>query len=326
MTGGRIYPVVNQDLGIGMAPSQKEQYQGRLDALTITTAGITEEWRYDFVSHGIVGPSQASPMCSPNGYIFTDYGSFLRSKIKCVPGNVPEGLYCGAGVLGLIDCASPFSCTGSTTYKVVPGYPLPIGNLPTDASAHATGVTQRRADFTANFSYDPTNGCFWVRPYSIETMSCLSTTSASVVAAINIANLANGVTTDWNTIFPLLNVPIATSPTNTDDSLAMIGARTSTTYGGYNAVLAIDTGQCSSAPCCTDWVTSPALSRPTSWSTTPALSWYFNLSTHGGGLAAGQVVVVNDVEGSPCLVAFTDNLQGTWLLSTPGEAQGGCSQ
>jgi len=189
-------------------------------------------------------------MCSPNGHIFTDYGSTLRSGKVC-DDNIPDGTSCGAGVLGLIDCASPFSCTGSTTYKVVSGYPLPIGSLPTDASAHATGVAFAGEYFTANFSYDPTNSCFWVRPYSVETMSCLSTTSSSVVAAINIANLANGVTTSWNTIFPSSNVPIATSPTNTNDSLAIIGARTSTAHGGYNAVLAIDTGQCSSAPCCT---------------------------------------------------------------------------
>jgi hypothetical protein len=65
--------------------------------------------------------------------------------------------------------------------------------------------------------------------------------------------------------------------------LAIIGARTSTAHGGYNAVLAIDTGQCSSAPCCTDWVTYGVFSCPSSWSTTPALSWYFDLSALGGG-------------------------------------------
>ncbi|HUE01859.1 MAG TPA: hypothetical protein VMR62_19975, partial [Bryobacteraceae bacterium] len=326
VTGGRIYDVVNQDQGIGTVPSQKEQYQGRLYALTITTSGITEEWRYDFVSHGIVGPSQASPMCSPNGYIFTDYGSALRSKNLCDATQIPDGTMCGAGVLGLIDCASPFSCTGSTTYKVVSGYPLPIGSLPTDASAHATGVPFAGQYLTANFSYDPTNSCFWLHPYAVETMSCLSTTSSSVVAAINIANLANGVTTDWNTIFTASNVPIATSPTNTSDSLAIIGASTVTAHGGYHAVLAIDTGQCSSTPCCTDWVTYGVFSCPSSWSTTPALSWYFDLSTLGGGAAAGQATIVNDAEGSPCLVVFTDNAKGTWLLSAPGEAQGGCSQ
>jgi len=44
VTGGRIYDVVNQDLAIGMTPSEAEQYQGRLYALTITTSGITQNW------------------------------------------------------------------------------------------------------------------------------------------------------------------------------------------------------------------------------------------------------------------------------------------
>jgi hypothetical protein len=56
------------------------------------------------------------------------------------------------------------------------------------------------------------------------------------------------------------------------------------------------------------------------------LSWFFNLSGNHGGVADGQFAIVNDVEGSPCLVAFTDNAMGTWLLSTPAEAQGGCAQ
>jgi hypothetical protein len=332
--GGRIYDVVNQDWVVNAAPSEKEQYQGRLYALTIATSGIAQNWDYDFVTNGIVGPSAASPMCSPNGNVFTDYGSALQDGDPCVLADVPVGTSCGAGVLGLIDCAIQ-SCIGSTTYQVVPGYPLAIGGLPTDSALHVTGVPGAGQYFTANFSYDPTNGCFWVRPFAVETMSCLSSTGAPaplVVAAINVAQVATvggTVNTNWDTIYPTSNVPIATSPTNANDSLAIIGGA-SVTAGVYYAVLAVDTGQCSSAPCCTDWVVYSALSCPSvgAWSTSPALSWYFDLTANSGGLADGQFAIVNDVEGSPCLVAFTDNSAGTWLLTNTSaipEPQGGCA-
>jgi len=331
VSGGRIYAVVNQDLAEDSPPSEREQYQGRLYALTIKITGITQNWYYDFVTNGgIVGPSAASPMCSPNGNVFTDYGSTLQDGDLCNILHKPAGTSCGAGVLGLVDCASPFSCIGSTTYQVVSGYPLAIGSLPTDSALHATGVPNAGQYFTANFSYDPTNSCFWVRPFAIETMSCLSSTSASVVAAINVAQVATlggTVNTNWDTVYPVSNVPIATSPTDANDSLAIIGAA-SVTATAYYAVLAVDTGQCSSAPCCTDWVTYGALSCPSVWSVTPELSWYFDLTANAGGLADGQFVIVNDVEGSPCLVAFTDNLQGTWLLTNTSaipEPQGGCA-
>ena len=68
------------------------------------------------------------------------------------------------------------------------------------------------------------------------------------------------------------------------------------------------------------------LTCSTSWSTSPALSWYFDLKDNSGGIAAGQFVVVTDTSDNPCLVVFTDNLQGTWFLSAPGEAQGGCAE
>lgn len=58
----------------------------------------------------------------------------------------------------------------------------------------------------------------------------------------------------------------------------------------------------------------------------PALSWHFDLKANDGGIAAGQFVVVTDTSNNPCLVVFTDNLQGTWFLSAPGEAQGGCAE
>jgi hypothetical protein len=329
ITGRRIYAVVNQTKTVSTAPSDTEQYYGRVYALTITTSGISETWYYDFVSNGFVGPSSASPMCSPNGHIFTDYGSVLQDADICSASGFPppNGTSCGAGVVGLIDCASPFSCSGSTTYLAVSGYPLAIVNLPTDASGHGTGASEAGQFFNANFSYDFVNGCYWVHPNGLATVSCLSTTSASVLAAINVAYLANGVTTHWNTIFPISNITVATSPTNSSDAAIIMGAQTTTTNGGYSAVLAVDTGKCSSATCTTSWVSCPGgLTCSTSWSTSPALSWYFDLKFNSGGIAAGQFVVVTDTSDNPCLVVFTDNLQGTWFLSAPGEAQGGCAE
>ncbi len=290
ITGGRIYAVVNQTKTINAPPSDTEQFYGRVYALTITATAITETWYYDFVSNVILGPSSASPMCSPNGHIFTDYGSVLEDGDTCTSSGAtpPSGTSCGAGVVGLIDCASPFSCGGSTTYLAVSGYPLPIGNLPTDASGHGTGASDAGQYFNANFSYDFVNGCYWVHPSGLATVSCLSTTSASVKAALNVAYLANGVTTYWNTIFPISNITVATSPTNSSDAAIIMGAHTTTTNGNYRAVLAVDTGQCSSATCTTPWVSCPSpLSCSTSWSTSPALSWFFNLKANGGGVAEG---------------------------------------
>jgi hypothetical protein len=329
VTGGRIYAVVNQTFAVNTAPDDTEQYYGRVYALTITTSGISETWYYDFVSNGIIGPSSASPMCSPNGHIFTDYGSELQDKDYCPVGDPPPaGTSCGAGVLGLIDCASPFSCSGSTTYLVVSGYPLAIASLPTDASGHTTGASRAGMFFNANFSYDFVNGCYWVHPNGLSTVSCLSTTSASVLEAINVAYLANGANANWNIIFSISNITVATSPTNSSDAAIIMGAQTiNTETGSYRAVLAVDTGQCSSATCTTSWVSCPSgLSCSTSWSTSPALSWYFDLKAHDGGIAAGQFVVVTDTSDNACLVAFTDSLKGTWLLSAPGEAQGGCAE
>ena len=68
-----------------MMPSDIEQLYGRVYALTITTSGIGETWYYDFVSNGTIGPSAASPMCSPNGHIFIDYGSVLQDNDVCSP-------------------------------------------------------------------------------------------------------------------------------------------------------------------------------------------------------------------------------------------------
>ncbi len=312
-----------------MMPSDIEQLYGRVYALTITTSGIGETWYYDFVSNGTIGPSAASPMCSPNGHIFIDYGSVLQDNDVCSPDlPPPSGTSCGVGVVGLIDCASPFSCSGSTTYLAVSGYPLAMGSLPTDASGHGTGASRAGQYFNANFSYDFVNGCYWVHPNGLATVSCLSTTSASVLAAINVAYLANGANSNWNIIFSISNITVATSPTNSSDAAIIMGAQTiNTGTGAYRAVFAVDTGQCSSATCTTSWVSCPSgLSCSTSWSTSPALSWHFDLKANDGGIAAGQFVVVTDTSNNPCLVVFTDNLQGTWFLSAPGEAQGGCAE
>jgi len=120
---------------------------------------------------------------------------------------------------------------------------------------------------------------------------------------------------------------VATSPTNSSDAAIILGAQTTTANGSYRAVLAVDTGQCSSATCTTSWVSCPSgLTCSTSWSTSPALSWYFDLKANSGGIAAGQFVVVIDTSDNPCLVVFTDSLLGTWFLSARGEAQGGCAE
>jgi len=143
-----------------------------------------------------------------------------------------------------------------------------------------------------------------------------------VIEAINVGSLASLVNSDWRTIFPASNVPIATAP-STGDSLAIIGANTSESD---NAVLAIDTGVCMGPPCCSGSISFTGCTS--SWSPTnpPALSWYFDLSEQhpAGGAAAGQFAILNDRNGNPCLVAFTDFTRGTWFLSAPGEPQGGC--
>jgi hypothetical protein len=70
----------------------------------------------------------------------------------------------------------------------------------------------------------------------------------------------------------------------------------------------------------------------TSWSTAPTLAWYYNLTPGtsppppAGGNEPGQVAIVTNAEGSPCLAVFTDTDVGTWMLSAPGESQGGCAE
>jgi hypothetical protein len=196
-----------------------------------------------------------------------------------------------------------------------------------------TGEPNAHTFFNANFPFDPTNSCVWVRPYATETISCLSTTGESVVEAINIAALASGVHRYWSTMYGDSDVPIAESLINSGDSLAIMGASTSDETGNYcvsdtspcHALLAIDTGVCSSPPCCTAGVSYGSLTCPSSWSTAPVLSWYFDISANLGGSAPGQAAVVNDIDGNPCIVAFTDYSVGTWLLSSPTTGQGNCA-
>jgi len=180
LLGGRIYAVTNQIYLQNNEPSDYEQYQGRLYALDITTSGINQTWYYDFVTHGgisgvspVVGPSGASPLCSAPGLIFTDYGSQLDSGRSC---SMTHTDLCGAGVLGLYDCDLEFTrspACGSLPYAVI--YTFPIGSLPVDGGGDGDGDTGEGDTagtfFNANFSYDPTNGCFWVRPYAAETQA-----------------------------------------------------------------------------------------------------------------------------------------------------------
>jgi hypothetical protein len=123
-----------------------------------------------------------------------------------------------------------------------------MDSLPTDASGHGTGADRAGQYFNANFAYDFVNGCYWVHPNGLATVSCLSTTTASVLAAINVAYLANGANSNWNIIFSISNTTVATSPTNSSDAAIIMGAQTINTGSGtYRAVLAVDTGQCASA-------------------------------------------------------------------------------
>jgi len=349
---GRIYPVTNQvptSISGGVIP-QSDQYQGRLYAIDVTTTGITVVWDYDFVANGIVGPSRASPMCSPNnGVIFTDYGSWDQQSEYCGQTDIPPNT-CSTGVLAILDCSvSPRPAPCSVMGPWLQLYQAPLSGLASDdlsgTNPYQTGNPDTLGGPTANpyinanFAYDVTNQCFWVRPYATATMSCLSdsTNYLDVVEAVNTAFLAANPTTgggwlqgpnsSWTDIFPASNAPMSTVPsgsnTGAGDSLAIIGE-----WNGTNkAVLAIDTGVCGqSQTCCTPGLVGATCAS--SWSANPQIFWWLDLSdpTISAGPAYGQFTILNSQStGTPCLITFEASTGGIYFLSNPAQQAAGCS-
>jgi len=357
---GRIYPVTNQ-VPQSLTATQKDQYHGRLYAIDVDLTGITEVWSYDFENDGsIVGPSRASPMCSPNnGYIVTDYGSWDQQRNYC--GAVdppPTGLSCGTGIVALADCSvlpRPGVCaTGEVWHQI---YQADISELASDdlsednpyqtGNPNTLGAPNSHPYINANFVYDVTNQCFWVRPYGTATMSCLSDTTSylSIVAAANTAFLASnpggsgwlaGPNPNWTGVYPASNVPMSSVPSGASlvgggaypgagDSLAIIGEHDGSSYA---AILAIDTGVCGqSQACCTPGLVGATCAS--SWSTAPEIFWYVDLSQLSGsaGGAYGQFTILNAPDTTnPCLVTFGASEGGAYFLSSQDQVNGGCGK
>jgi hypothetical protein len=327
-----------------------------LYAIDVTTAGITVVWNYDFVANGINGPSRASPMCSPNnGFIFTDYASWDQQNNYCGQVDTAPNT-CSPGILALIDCdVSPRPAPCSVVGNWLELYQAPMSGLASDdlsgSNPYQTGDPNTLGGPTANpyinanFAYDVTNQCFWVRPYGTATMTCLSDTTnyLGVVAAINTAFLAanpttgggwlegpkpvcSGTCTSWADIYPASNVPMSSVPsgsnTGAGDSLAIIGE-----WNGTNkAILAIDTGVCGhSQTCCTPGLVGATCAS--GWSANPQIFWYIDLSTISAGPAYGQFTILNGpATSTPCLVAFEASTGGVFFLSNSYLQSGGCGQ
>jgi len=128
---GRIYAVMNQT-EVNTADQQTSDYQnGVLYALQISNVPPGVQILGNgllFSNHGIVGPSAASPMCSPDHGIFTDFGAQLPG-----PTSQPNS----AGVLAATDCTNPVWGNSPPSYCVQAGnndwpfqlrYILPLDN------------------------------------------------------------------------------------------------------------------------------------------------------------------------------------------------------
>jgi hypothetical protein len=294
--GNRIYPAMNKYYTT--ASQTLDAYQdGVLYALQISHSdpGIAIAASFWFGDNSIMGPSKASPMCSPapdNG-IFTDFGSLP-------PGFDPQG---NAGVLAVTDCTSsvwsgtpPAYCSSTN-----PNWPFQLRyTLPTDPTL--SGCTSGCLDYImANLAWDPGNACFWARPHNgtgapITTMSCVSSgvsggsiVSPTVVKTINVASLGTALPGSPRHETPGSDAIMTNTASDGSGSTIMLLGTVDTTAGNQ-AVMAINTTASGGS-----------------------LYWYYLPYSFVGG----QFGMSTDSYSNP-LVWFVDNAYGTYAIGDCG--------
>ena len=307
----------------GISQPNNAWQDGRVYALQIShsgTAAVYPVGHYSFLSNTVplggtggtmVGPSGASPMCAPDNTILTDFGTIGPNGLQTGCNGANTGC---AGVLALYDCTSavwngspPSKCNGITTSS--PGYPFAgVYSVYTDSLLSGCSTNCGGDYIQANFPWDPGNSCFWAwlagtdssgNPYPV--MSCMSTSSATVLKTMNISNLGQGLPGSPSNAQPISVVTMTSANTH---AAALLGVKD--VSAGVHGVLAIDTQAASATGCPSG---SPA-------NCTGSLYWYYQPHSP----AEGQFAIATWSSGgySEPLVWFTDSNYGIYAIGDCG--------